>query len=177
MGWFRRTPGACWLSHDDSALAWGPFVSQRQRLSASLEAEVTFARANQARVSDLRAIAVVGGGAALGGIARYFVNSLASGRWGASAAPLATACINVSGSFLIGLLAGMLATRPGLSPLWRLFVATGILGGYTTFSTFALDALGLAGGGAVLSSVAYVVGSVVLGIAAAFCGTLVARAF
>ena len=84
--------------------------------------------------------------------------------------------INVSGSFLIGIVVGVVASRPGLSPLWRLFLATGILGGYTTFSTFSLDALELARGG-LGASFAYVVASVVVGIGAAYAGLSLARAF
>ncbi len=124
---------------------------------------------------DLRTVAVVALGAALGGSVRFLVASLVVARSGAAAAPLATFAINASGSFLIGVVAGVVASRPGLSPLWRLFIATGILGGYTTFSTFSLDALDLARGSA-LASLAYVIGSVVVGIVAAYGGLAVARA-
>lgn len=127
-------------------------------------------------VFDVRAITVVALGAALGGIVRLLVSTAFVARAGIAAAPLATAAINVSGSFLIGLVVGAIASRPGLSPLWRLFLATGILGGYTTFSTFSLDAIELARTGGAAASLAYVFGSALAGIAAAYLGLALTRA-
>ena len=124
---------------------------------------------------DPRAIFVVGCGAALGGIVRLLINAAVVARAGIGAAPLATLFINVSGSFLIGLVLGALQTRADVSPLWRVFLATGILGGYTTFSTFSFEALGLASSGATFAAVAYSVGSVLLGIGAAYAGLALAR--
>ncbi|GAC1306254.1 MAG: fluoride efflux transporter CrcB [Vulcanimicrobiaceae bacterium] len=126
---------------------------------------------------DARAMLVVGVGAALGGIARFVLGSIVVTRAGAGAAPLATLFINVSGSFLIGLALGGLGSRPDVSPLWRLFIATGILGGYTTFSTFSFEVLSLASGGAPLAAAAYALASVGCGIAAAFAGLALARTF
>ena len=125
---------------------------------------------------DVRVALIVALGAALGGAARYVVAAVVIARAGAPAAPLATLGINVSGSLLIGLVAGVVASRPGLSPLWRAFLGVGILGGYTTFSTFSLDALDLARGVGMLSSAAYVAASVLAGIGAAAVGLAIARA-
>ena len=124
---------------------------------------------------DPRAIFVVGLGAGLGGIVRLLVNAIVVARAGIGAAPLATLFINVSGSFLIALVLGTLQARTDVSPLWRVFLATGILGGYTTFSTFSFEALGLISRGATVAAVAYGAGSVILGIAAAYLGLALAR--
>ena len=125
---------------------------------------------------DVRAIVAVGIGAAIGGILRFLVTQAVVARFGATSAQYATAFINVSGSFLIGVVIQLAQTRADVSPLVRTFAATGILGGYTTFSTFSFEALSLAGGGLLWESFFYVAGSVVLGIAAAFAGVAAARA-
>lgn len=125
---------------------------------------------------DARVILTVGLGAAIGGILRLLVTQLVVARAGAGFAPIATMIINVSGSFLIGIVIETAGTRTDLSPLWRYFLATGILGGYTTFSTFSFEALTLASGGLALTSLLYVLGSIVLGLAAAFGGVVTARA-
>jgi CrcB protein len=127
-------------------------------------------------VIDWRTIVVVGLGAALGGILRLLVTQFVVMRAGAGFAQYATMFINVSGSFLIGVVIEIAQTRVGLSPLWRYFIATGVLGGYTTFSTFSFEALTLATSGFALNATFYVAGSVVLGIAAAFFGIATARA-
>ena len=124
---------------------------------------------------DLRALLAVGSGAAFGGMLRFLVTALVTARAGVAFAPSATLFINVSGSLLIGLTLGMLETRGAVSPLWRLFIATGILGGYTTFSTFSFEALSLTSSGATLAAWAYVVASVALGIGAAYAGLALAR--
>lgn len=125
---------------------------------------------------DPRVLLSVGAGAAIGGVLRLLVTQLVVARAGAGFAPAATFLINVSGSYLIGAVIEVTGTRADLS-LWRSFLATGILGGYTTFSAFSFEALTLAGRGLALTSVVYVCGSVLLGIAAAFGGIATARAF
>lgn len=128
-------------------------------------------------VIDLRTILAVGFGAAIGGIGRLLVTQLVVSRAGAAAAPWATMFINVSGSFLIGIVIELATSRAGLPPVWRYFLATGILGGYTTFSTFSFETVSIWTGGVALTALFYVAGSVALGIAAAFAGILTARAF
>lgn len=125
---------------------------------------------------DVRVIAAVGIGAALGGIFRLLITQLVVARTGAGYSYYATLFINVTGSFLIGVVIEMAQTRANVSPLWRYFLATGVLGGYTTFSTFSFEALSLATGGFGLTSLFYVAGSVVLGITGAFGGIVTARA-
>jgi CrcB protein len=127
-------------------------------------------------VIDLRSLLTVGIGAALGGMLRLAITQLVVGRVGAGYGHYATLFINVSGSFLIGVVIELSQTRADFHPLWRLFLATGILGGYTTFSTFSYEAFTLASGGFAWGSAAYVVGSVALGIGGAILGVACTRA-
>ncbi len=121
-------------------------------------------------------ILAVGSGAALGAILRLLITQLVVARAGAGSAFYATLFINVSGSFLIGVVLELAQTRGDVQPLWRLFLATGILGGYTTFSTFSYETLALASAGAALTATLYVLGSVALGIVAAYGGIAAMRA-
>lgn len=111
-------------------------------------------------------------GAGLGGLARHGVNCLAL-RMGSSF-PWGTMAINVSGSVLMGLVVGWFAAR-GDGAAARLFVATGMLGGYTTFSTFSLEAFMLIERGEWIGALGYVAGSVALGIGGLFLGLYLMR--
>lgn len=117
-------------------------------------------------------IVFLGGG--LGAALRHGVN-LASARWLGTGFPYATMIENVSGSLVMGLLAGYFAFRGGPSQHWQLFLTTGILGGYTTFSAFSLDAVLLYERGALGLAALYVFGSVALSIAGLFAGLALAR--
>ncbi len=116
-------------------------------------------------------------GAGLGGCLRHTVNLLAARALGTNF-PWGTFLINISGSLIMGLLAGFLAFRAGEA--WtqhaRLFVLTGVLGGYTTFSAFSLDSALLFERGDYLSSVLYVGGSVGLALVGVFAGLAIMRA-
>ncbi len=115
-------------------------------------------------------------GAGLGGVARLLLNNAAP-KWFGYDFPWATVIINVTGSIFMGLLVGYLAFRAGAA--WtqgvRLFLATGVLGGYTTFSTFSLEAVSLIERNAYLPAAAYVGGSVALGIVGLFAGLAAMR--
>ena len=124
---------------------------------------------------DFRAIIAVGAGAALGGVARLLVATWFTQRFG-TAFPWGTLVINVSGSLLIGIVLELSQSRVGLPPTARLFLATGILGGYTTFSTFSFETLSLWADGFTFLGFAYAAGSVVLGVGAAFLGVAAVRA-
>jgi fluoride exporter len=89
--------------------------------------------------------------------------------------PLATLSINVIGSFLMGFLFILTLERLMIPPSVRVGVLTGVLGGYTTFSTFEMETLLLAENGEFLKAALYVVLSVVIGFAAAFGGAYIAR--
>lgn len=128
-------------------------------------------------MTELRAVAAVAAGAALGGVLRLLITQWVLGRFGPGTGHYATLFINVSGSFLIGVVLEVAASRAGIDPVWRLFLATGILGGYTTFSTYSYETLALWGTGQALSVLAYAAGSVVLGIGASAAGITAVRAF
>lgn len=103
-------------------------------------------------------------GAGIGGALRHGVNGL-SLRLAGDGFPIGTLLINVAGSLAMGLIAGYLALKGDASQAWRLFLTTGILGGFTTFSAFSLDAALLYERGALAQAAIYVVGSVVLSLA------------
>lgn len=91
--------------------------------------------------------------------------------------PYGTLIVNVSGSIVMGLIAGYFAFKGDASQNVRLFLTTGILGGYTTFSAFSLDAVLLYERGEVSLAAIYVVASVLLSIAGLFAGLAIARSF
>ncbi|MDO8149862.1 CrcB family protein [Isoptericola sp. b408] len=122
---------------------------------------------------DVRLVALVAAGGAVGSVARYGV-SLAlppgSGGW-----PWATLAVNVLGAFLLGWLLEAVARRGLETPRLRrvrLFLGTGLLGGFTTYSALALEATALTGDGAWPLAVAYVAATLVLGTLAALLGIL-----
>ena len=119
-------------------------------------------------------IVFLGGG--LGAALRHGIN-LGVARWFGTTFPLATLFINVSGSLVMGLIAGYFAFRGSDSQHWRLFLTTGILGGYTTFSTFSLDVAFLYERGEIMQTALYIAGSVALSIFGIFLGLAVARSF
>jgi CrcB protein len=113
-------------------------------------------------------------GAGIGGTLRHGVN-LAAVRLLGYGFPFGTLIVNVLGSFLIGLLAGYFAYRTGLNQHLRLFLTTGILGGFTTFSAFSLDAALLVERHSYALAAAYVLGSVGLALAGLFVGLALFR--
>jgi len=110
-------------------------------------------------------IAAVAVGGAFGSVMRYLAG-IAAGRLFGTNFPWGTLIINVTGSFLIGAFVGLFATRWDLPQAARIFLTVGICGGYTTFSTFSLDAWYLAERGETLASLAYMTASVILSVAA-----------
>jgi fluoride exporter len=109
-------------------------------------------------------------GGALGSGARHGVNLIAPRVFG-SAAPYATAAVNMIGALAIGVLAGMMeAQRLSMTPTERALYLTGILGGFTTFSSFMLDSLVLWQTGSTVKAVVNLVGQLVLGAMLAYAG-------
>ena len=113
-------------------------------------------------------------GAGIGGALRHGVNVAATRLFGFGF-PYGTFIVNVAGSFVMGLLAGFFAYRAGIPQHVRLFLTTGILGGFTTFSTFSLDAAVLIERHSFGLAAGYLVGSVAAGLAAFFFGPAVFR--
>jgi CrcB protein len=115
-------------------------------------------------------------GAGIGGALRHGVNVGAARLWGFGF-PFGTLTVNVLGSFVMGLLAGYFALRPGVPQHVRLFLATGVLGGFTTFSAFSLDSALLIERHAYGTAAAYMAGSLCAAVAALFAGmAIVGRA-
>ena len=113
-------------------------------------------------------------GGGLGASLRHAVNMISARGFG-TAFPWGTFLINISGSLVMGLIAGYLAFRGEASQAWRLFLLTGILGGYTTFSAFSLDTALLYERGEIGLAALYVLGSVALSIAGLFAGLALVR--
>ena len=110
-------------------------------------------------------------GAGIGGLARY-----AAGRWimanYGGRFPLGTFIVNISGSFLIGVLMTLLTERLHPHPNWRLFLVVGILGGYTTFSSFEYETFQAMRDGSRWMGLFYMMGSVVIGYFGVWLGTV-----
>jgi len=118
---------------------------------------------------------IVGAGGFIGAVTRYIIAVWIGQRWGRSF-PLGTFFINVSGSFLIGLLMTLMAERFIENPAWRLFIVIGFLGAYTTFSTFEYETGMLIRDGEWLYAGLNVTGSILLGFAALKLGEVIAKA-
>ena len=109
-------------------------------------------------------------GGALGSLARHGVNALFAQSF-ARPVPYATAAVNLLGSVVIGVLAGLLASgRLVMSPNMRTFVFVGLLGGFTTFSSFMLDTLTLTHTGSHGLALSNVIGQVAIGLVAVYAG-------
>lgn len=117
-------------------------------------------------------IVLFGGGA--GSLVRYIVGTEIARRAGERFFSLGTMVINITGSFLIGLLMALLTQRLA-NPNWRLLLVVGFLGGYTTFSSFEYETLQAVQSGAIWMGLLNVVGSVVLGYLAVWLGAAIVR--
>ncbi len=122
----------------------------------------------------MQAYIIVFLGAGLGGSMRHGLN-LAAARLLGLNFPYGTMIVNVVGSLAMGLLAGYFASRGEASQHWRLFLTTGILGGFTTFSAFSLDTALLYERGDTFLTAAYVLVSVIASVALLFFGLWVMR--
>jgi CrcB protein len=121
-------------------------------------------------------VLVIGIGGFVGAVARYGLAAWIGQRWGRSF-PLGTFVINVSGSFLIGLLMTLMAERFTENPQWRLLLVVGFLGAYTTFSTFEYETGALLKDGEWLFAGLNVVLSVIVGFVALKLGEVMAKSF
>lgn len=117
-------------------------------------------------------IVFLGGG--IGAALRHGVNQAAM-RLAGITFPWGTLTVNVAGSLLMGLLAGWFALRGDAAQAWRLFLTTGILGGFTTFSAFSLDTIALVERGQPAMAAFYAILSVAASLAALGCGLWVIR--
>jgi CrcB protein len=113
-------------------------------------------------------------GSAVGGVTRYWLTQYIQRASGVTF-PLGTLLINVTGSFLLGLLLRFALDTPAVSPELRLALTTGFCGGYTTFSTFSYETVALVDAGDWRRAALYVALSVVASLVAAFAGVALAR--
>ncbi|UCG73745.1 MAG: fluoride efflux transporter CrcB [Chromatiales bacterium] len=124
---------------------------------------------------ELRVLAWVALGGAIGSVLRFTVGGWAQRMTGWSQFPVGTLVVNVLGCLLIGLIGGLADYRQVLDPGQRAFLMIGVLGGFTTFSAFAFETLGLMQDGALLRAGVNVVLQTVLGLTAATVGYVGAR--
>lgn len=120
----------------------------------------------------MKNLVVIGAGGAIGAVARHLLGALVVRHvnWGF---PLSTFLVNLSGCLVIGILYGIATRYTWLSLEWRLFLITGICGGYTTFSSFSFESINLIRQGSYIYFFLYVFGSVILGLLATVVGIIV----
>ncbi len=121
----------------------------------------------------MRIILLIGTGSFIGGIFRYLLSQFIQIRI-SSLIPYGTFWVNIIGCFLIGLIYG-LSDRGNLDPDWRLFLATGICGGFTTFSAFSNDAISLMRDGQFFPAFIYLSSTVIFGLIATLIGIAIPK--
>ncbi|MEI6682188.1 MAG: fluoride efflux transporter CrcB [Bacteroidota bacterium] len=121
----------------------------------------------------MKLILAIGAGSFIGGISRYLLSLFIQDRIDTTF-PFGTLTVNILGCFLIGVVFGF-ADRGNMSQEWRLFLATGILGGFTTFSAFSNETVGMMRDGQFWYASSYVVSSIVLGLVATFIGIMIVK--
>ncbi len=119
--------------------------------------------------------ALVGAGGCLGSILRFWLGTYIASRLG-TRFPYGTLVINITGSFLIGLVFALMTARTSWSPNWRYLIPIGFIGGYTTFSSFEYETLRTIQDGQIGLGFLYVGLSVVVGFVAVWGGVMVGRA-
>jgi len=115
-------------------------------------------------------------GGSLGSIARYWVGSTVSGRLGARF-PYGTFVINITACIVIGFALTYLGRHVEFSPAWRFLIPIGFVGAYSTFSTYEWETLSTLRSGAFLLAALYAVGSLLLGLAGVWGGSVLAEVF
>jgi fluoride exporter len=131
-----------------------------------------------AATAPLTASALVAAGGAIGALGRYQLGRLVTnvvGNTAATSFPWATLGVNILGCLLIGLLYGWFIRAGATNENLRLLLGVGILGGFTTFSTFGLETLVLLERGAIIPALSYVAASVLVGLVAIFVGMAAIR--
>jgi len=116
----------------------------------------------------MKILLLIGTGSFIGGIFRYLLTQSVQTKY-FSAFPFGTLTVNIIGCFFIGIVFGV-AAKTNLTQEWRLFLATGLLGGFTTFSAFSAETFDLFKGGHFLYASAYILASVFLGLSATYLG-------
>jgi CrcB protein len=123
----------------------------------------------------MKILLAIGTGSFIGGVCRYLLSQFIQGKV-LYAFPVGTLVVNIAGCFLIGLVYGF-SERGHISAEWRVFLATGIVGGFTTFSAFSYETVSLIRDGQVAYGFAYVSASVIVGLAATYAGLALVKGF
>jgi CrcB protein len=126
------------------------------------------------RRSALQKYLLIAAGGALGSIARYWVGSTIAGRMGTKF-PYGTFVINLTACVIIGFSLTYLGKHIELSPAWRFLIPIGFIGAYSTFSTYEWETLSTLRSGAFALAALYAVGSLIAGLAAVWCGAVLAE--
>ena len=116
----------------------------------------------------MKIILAIGIGSCIGGVCRYLLSQFIQNKF-LSTFPFGTLGVNIIGCFLIGIVFG-LSERGNFTIVWRLFLATGLLGGFTTFSSFSNETVSLLRDGQLWHAFTYIAGSVVICLLATFTG-------
>jgi len=121
----------------------------------------------------MKLLLVIGAGGFIGATCRYVLSQFIQSKF-LSAFPIGTLTVNIIGCLLVGLIFG-LSERANIPSEWRLFLVTGLIGGFTTFSAFSIESVALLRDGQYLYLFAYVSASVILGFAATLLGIMIFR--
>ncbi len=123
----------------------------------------------------MKIILTIGIGSFIGGVFRYLLSQFIQAKF-VSSFPFGTLGVNIIGCFFIGLVFG-LADKGNLTNEWRLFLATGLIGGFTTFSAFSGETVTLLRDGQLWYASAYITASVLIGLLATFIGISIVKLF
>jgi len=123
----------------------------------------------------MRIIVLIGIGSFIGGVLRYLITLFVQSKF-LSTFPFGTLTVNILGSLIIGIVFG-LSEKMNLSPEWRLFLATGICGGFTTFSAFSFETMALLQDGQYFYGISYVGLSILFSLIAVFMGISLFKLF
>lgn len=121
----------------------------------------------------MKLLLLIGAGSFIGGVFRYLLSLLVQAKI-LSTFPFGTLTVNIFGCFLIGLVFG-LTDRGDFSQEWRLFLVTGLIGGFTTFSAFSIETVALLGDGQYWHASAYILSSVFIGLIATLIGIAIVK--
>ena len=121
----------------------------------------------------MKIILAIGAGSFIGGISRYLLSTSVNAKY-ISAFPMGTMLVNITGCLLIGVVYGFV-DKGMMSSDWKLFLATGLLGGFTTFSAFSIETVGLLRVGQFGYAAAYVSASVIIGLLATVAGIFLVK--
>ncbi|HUR31580.1 MAG TPA: fluoride efflux transporter CrcB [Saprospiraceae bacterium] len=123
----------------------------------------------------MKILLIIGIGSFFGGMFRYLLSLFMISKWPGNF-PIGTLIVNITGCLLIGILLGI-NSKINLSTELKLFLSTGLLGGFTTFSAFSVETITLMRNGQTGNAILYISCSIILGLAATFLGLLITRIF